>query len=160
MWSILSVFFSSKCSFFHSANLFGSCIIHILYIGVLKLKKNNNSGAKGLSAVTEKSGSLLAWQGASLGCGWRYGPQYGGWMLIYWISIRRQPTKGGPAAWGLGKVLTTPHRKNVSCYALFCLNNAFDLDWFYGAAYTVEKDMKIGTWNLYRCTVHFVESLL
>jgi len=31
---------------FHNANLFGSCIIHILYTGVLKLK--NNSGAKGL----------------------------------------------------------------------------------------------------------------
>ena len=40
-------FFSSKCSLFHNANLFGSCIIHILYTGVLKLKKNN-SGAKGL----------------------------------------------------------------------------------------------------------------
>jgi len=25
-------FFSSKCSLFHNANLFGSCIIHILYI--------------------------------------------------------------------------------------------------------------------------------
>ena len=24
-------FFSSKCSLFHNANLFGSCIIHILY---------------------------------------------------------------------------------------------------------------------------------
>ena len=32
-------FFSSKCSLFHNANLFGSCIIHILYKGVLKLKK-------------------------------------------------------------------------------------------------------------------------
>ena len=41
-------FFSSKCSVFHNANLFVSCIIHILYTGVLKLKKNN-SGAKGLS---------------------------------------------------------------------------------------------------------------
>ena len=33
------LFFSSKCSLFHTANLFGSCIIHILYTGVLKLKK-------------------------------------------------------------------------------------------------------------------------
>ena len=32
-------FFSSKSSLFHNANLFGSCIIHILYTGVLKLKK-------------------------------------------------------------------------------------------------------------------------
>ena len=43
-------FFSSKCSLFHNANLFGSCIIHILYTGVLKLKKNN-SGAKELIHV-------------------------------------------------------------------------------------------------------------
>jgi len=40
-------FFSSKCSLFHNFNLFGSCIIHILYTGVLKLKKNI-SGAKRL----------------------------------------------------------------------------------------------------------------
>ena len=40
-------FFSSKCSLFHNANLFGSCIIHILYTGCAKIKKNN-SGAKGL----------------------------------------------------------------------------------------------------------------
>ena len=41
-------FFSSKCSLFDNANLFGSCIIHILYTGCAKLKKNN-SGAKGLN---------------------------------------------------------------------------------------------------------------
>ena len=40
-------FFSSKCSLFHNTNLFGSCIIHILYTGCAKIKKNN-SGAKGL----------------------------------------------------------------------------------------------------------------
>ena len=32
MWYILSVFFSSNCSLFHNFNIFGSCIIHILYI--------------------------------------------------------------------------------------------------------------------------------
>ena len=32
-------FFSSKCSLFHNANLFGSCIIHILYTEGAKLKK-------------------------------------------------------------------------------------------------------------------------
>ena len=37
--------------FFHNSNVFGSCIIHILYTGVLKLK-NNNSGAKRLIGVT------------------------------------------------------------------------------------------------------------
>ena len=35
----LRVFFPSKCSLFHNSNVFGSCIIHILYTGVLKLKK-------------------------------------------------------------------------------------------------------------------------
>ena len=35
----LRFFFSSKCSLFHNSNVFGSCIIHILYTGVLKLKK-------------------------------------------------------------------------------------------------------------------------
>ena len=33
---IYSPFFSSKCSLFHNSNLFGSCIIQILYTGVLK----------------------------------------------------------------------------------------------------------------------------
>ena len=40
-------FFSSKCSLFHNVNLFGSCIIHILYTGCAEISKNN-SGAKGL----------------------------------------------------------------------------------------------------------------
>jgi len=41
-------FFPLKCSLFHNSNVFRSCIIHILYTGVLKLKKNN-SGAKRLT---------------------------------------------------------------------------------------------------------------
>ena len=41
------LFFFSKYSLFHNANLFGSCIIHILYTGCAKVKKND-SGAKGL----------------------------------------------------------------------------------------------------------------
>ena len=32
-------FFSSKCSLFHNSNIFGSCIIHILYTGCAKIKK-------------------------------------------------------------------------------------------------------------------------
>jgi hypothetical protein len=32
---------------------------------------------------------------------------YGGRMLIYGKSSCGQPTKGGPPAWGLGKVLKT-----------------------------------------------------
>jgi len=38
-------FFSSECSLFHISNVFGSCIIHILYTGCAKIKKKN-SGAK------------------------------------------------------------------------------------------------------------------
>ena len=34
-------FFSSKCSLFHNANLFGSCIIHILYTVCSEIKKKN-----------------------------------------------------------------------------------------------------------------------
>ena len=47
--SIYSPFlFSSKCSLFHNSNLFGSCIIHILYTGCAKNLKNN-SGTKRLN---------------------------------------------------------------------------------------------------------------
>jgi len=34
-----SPFFLLKCSLFHNSKVSGSCIIHILYTGVLKLKK-------------------------------------------------------------------------------------------------------------------------
>ena len=44
-------FFSSKCSLFHNANLFGPYIIHILYTACAKIKKNN-SGAMGLKLST------------------------------------------------------------------------------------------------------------
>ena len=40
-------FFFYKCSLFHNSNIFGSCIIQILYTGCAKLEKNN-SGAKRL----------------------------------------------------------------------------------------------------------------
>ena len=52
--ALYSLFFSSsKCSLFHNANLFVSCIIHILYTGCAKIKKNN-SGAKGLTNLMYK----------------------------------------------------------------------------------------------------------
>ena len=41
-------FFLFKMQFFHNANLFGSCVIHILFTGCAKIKENN-SGAKGLN---------------------------------------------------------------------------------------------------------------
>ena len=34
---ILSVSFSPKCSLVHNSNVFGSCIIHILYTGCAKI---------------------------------------------------------------------------------------------------------------------------
>ena len=37
--ALYSAFFSSKCSLFHNANFFGSCIIHILYTGCAEIKK-------------------------------------------------------------------------------------------------------------------------
>ena len=62
--ALYSPFFSSsKCSLFHNANFFGSCIIHILYTGVLKLKKYN-SGAKGLILVI----SCILWSACVGGC--------------------------------------------------------------------------------------------
>jgi len=36
---IYSPFFLLKCSLFRNSNVFASCIIHILYTGVLKFKK-------------------------------------------------------------------------------------------------------------------------
>ena len=48
LYTLLFFSLSSKCSLFHNANWFGSCIIHILYTGCAEIKKNN-SGAKGLN---------------------------------------------------------------------------------------------------------------
>jgi len=47
-------FFSSKCNLFHNSNVFGSCIIYILYTGCAEIKKNN-SGAKRLSKISSSS---------------------------------------------------------------------------------------------------------
>jgi hypothetical protein len=44
---ILSIFSSSKCSLFHNSNVFGSCIIHILYTGCAKFKKKIIPAPKG-----------------------------------------------------------------------------------------------------------------
>ena len=51
--ALYSPFFLLKTQFFHNSNLFGSCIIHILYTGCAKIKKKNNSGAKGLMRVAQ-----------------------------------------------------------------------------------------------------------
>jgi hypothetical protein len=36
--NILFVFSSSKCILFHNSNIFGSCLIHVLYTGCAKFK--------------------------------------------------------------------------------------------------------------------------
>ena len=53
---IYSPFFSSStCSLFHNSNVFGSCIIYILYTGCAKIKKK--SGSKRLTFQSRK----LSW---------------------------------------------------------------------------------------------------
>ena len=42
----LRFFLSSKCSLFHNSKVFGSCIIHILYTGCPKIKKNNSDAKR------------------------------------------------------------------------------------------------------------------
>jgi hypothetical protein len=49
--------------------------------------------------------------------------EYGGQLRICSCG---QPTSGGPKAWGLGEVLTTPHRKELPCYETY--RKALDLD--------------------------------
>ena len=67
------------------------------------------------------SGSLSPRHGVSSGCRWRNGLQYEGELWIYWINSCGQPTRDDHPAWGLGEVITTLHRKNVSCYETFIL---------------------------------------
>jgi hypothetical protein len=42
----------------------------------------------------------------------------------------RQPTRGGPPAWGLGVGITNPHSKKLACYER--PQEASDLDGFLG----------------------------
>ena len=53
VYTLRFFFLSLKCSLFHNSNLFGACIIHILYTVCAKIKKNN-SGAKRLNSFTEE----------------------------------------------------------------------------------------------------------
>ena len=55
---------------------------------------------------TVTSGSLSPRHGASSGC-------LQVWRVAANISSRGQPTRGGTPAWGLGEILTTPHRKKL-----------------------------------------------
>ena len=55
----LRFFFSSKCSLFHNANLFGSCIIHILYTECAKIEKNNSGSKMLIVKATLKQAKLI-----------------------------------------------------------------------------------------------------
>ena len=60
---IYSSFFSSKCSLFHNSNVFGSCIIHILYIGCAKIKKKKFRRQKvKWNKYQHGIGTLLRWK--------------------------------------------------------------------------------------------------
>jgi hypothetical protein len=54
-------------------------------------------------------------------------------VLLYIVSDAEsgcgRPTSGGPPAWWLGEVLTTPHCKNVRYYETF--HKASDVDWLF-----------------------------
>ena len=58
-------FCSSKCSLFHNANVFGSCIIHVLYTGCAKIKKKKIIPApKGLAGRRTQPNPLSRNKGA------------------------------------------------------------------------------------------------
>jgi hypothetical protein len=72
---------------------------------------NFMSGAEDISVI---NGFLSPWHGASSGCGWRNGLQI--WRVTANILNKycEQSTRGGPPAWRLGEVLTTPARKKLT----------------------------------------------
>ena len=92
------------------------------------------------------SGSLSPWHGASPGCGWRNGLQYGGQLQRYWIRSHGQPTRGGLPAWRSGEVQTTCQHKNLPRYEPF--TNALDLDWPLIWWIQWKRDLRFSTWNM------------
>ena len=57
-----------------------------------------------------------------------------------------QPTRSGPPAWGLGEVLTTSHRKKVSCYETH--SNPRTWNDTLVRLKQRKKDMRFDTWNV------------
>jgi hypothetical protein len=74
--------------------------------------------------------SLSPRHGASSGCEWRNGVQIWRVAVNTLNKQSRQPTRGGPPPWGLGEVLTSPHRKKLPCYKTF--HWVSNLEWFFG----------------------------
>ena len=82
-------FFSSKCSLFHNANLFGSCIIHILYTGCAKIKKKK-SGAKRLITLRV----LIPFKGAPSGLvTWAHGGLFSSYTC-FGLATAEGPVSG------------------------------------------------------------------
>jgi hypothetical protein len=79
----LRFFFSSKRSLFHNSNLFDSCIIHILYTGCAKIKKNN-SGALRLRGVWSNGGMVLTGETEVLG-----EKHYTAWVVGGWLGMEQ-----------------------------------------------------------------------
>ena len=91
-------------------------------------------------------GSPSPWHSASSGCGWRNGLQHGGQLRIYWISSNGQPTRGGPLAWVLAEMLTTPYLKKCR------VTKRSQLTWAWIDPLVQSKqwkwDMSFDTWNV------------
>ena len=79
-------FYLLKCSLFHNSNLFGSCIINILYTVCAKIKKKNNSGTKRLKVKENsraKAPQILPLPMFLKSLDTRIGPQYQEQLLNY-----------------------------------------------------------------------------
>jgi len=52
------------------------------------------------------------------------------WRVAVNILNKQSQTadRGGPPAWGMGEVLTTPHRENASFYEIFTHTGFFGAD--------------------------------
>ena len=55
------MFSSSKCSLFHNSIVFGSCIIHSLYTGCAKTKKNNSGSKRLTTCLSYVGGRCSLW---------------------------------------------------------------------------------------------------
>ena len=105
---------------------------------------------------TTKTHKYITRQEGRFSCAKTMNSMVSGFLWIYWKSSRGQPTRGGPPALGLGEVLTTLHRKNISCYKMFT-QKASDLDWYFVRPKQWKMDMRFGNWNvrsLYRVGSH------
>jgi hypothetical protein len=73
-------------------------------------------GFKPLRKRSNITSSKIDVRGSLVNTAWRVlrrtPSRYGGWLRIYFISSHGQQTRGGPTAWRMDVVLTTPRLKN------------------------------------------------